>query len=68
MSANWKSNSYDSILIIVDYLTKMIYYEPVKVTINAPELVEVIINVVVQHHSFSDSIISNCGAIFIFKF
>ena len=28
--ANWKSNSYDLILVIVDYLTKMVYYKPVK--------------------------------------
>ena len=45
--ADWKSNSYDSILIIVNHLTKMVYYEPVKITINAPGLAEVIIDMVV---------------------
>ena len=46
----------------------MVYYEPVKVTINAPGLAEVIIDVVVQHHGLPDSIISDRGAIFTSKF
>ena len=65
---DWKDDSYDSILVIVDHLTKMVHSEPVKVTINAPKLAEVIINVVIQHHGLSDSIISDWGAIFISKF
>ncbi len=47
---NWKSDSYDSILIIIDRLTKMIYYEPVKIIINLLGLVEVILDVVVWYH------------------
>ena len=47
LSADWKSDSYDSILVIVDRLTKMVYYEPIKVTIDALGLAEVIIDVVV---------------------
>ena len=47
VSTDWKGESYDSILVIVDRLTKMVYYEPIKVTINAPGLAEVILNVVV---------------------
>ena len=46
----------------------MILYKPVKVTINVPELAEVIIDVVVQHHGLLDSIISDRGAIFLSKF
>ena len=68
LSADWKGDSYDSILVIVDRLTKMVHYEPVKVTINAPGLAEVIIDVVVRHHGLSDSIISDRGAIFTSKF
>ena len=45
--ADWKSDSYDSILVIVNRLTKIMHYEPVKITIDAPELAEVIIDVVV---------------------
>ena len=44
LSSDWKSNSYNSILVIVDRLTKMVHYKSVKVIINAPELAEVIIN------------------------
>ena len=44
---NWKGDNYNSILVIVDWLTKMVYYKSVKVTINAPDLAEVIIHVIV---------------------
>ena len=47
LSSDWKGNSYDSILVIVDRLTKMVHYEPVKVTINTLGLAEVILDVVV---------------------
>ena len=40
---NWKRDSYDSILVIVDRLTKMIHYKLVKVTINALDLAGTII-------------------------
>ena len=46
----------------------MIHYEPVKVPIDAPELVEVIFDVVVWHHSLLDSIVSNRGLLFTSKF
>ena len=65
---DWKGNSYDSILVIVDRLTKMVHYEPVKITINAPGLAEVIIDVVLRYHGLPDFIISNQGAIFTSKF
>ncbi len=68
ISANWKDDSYDSILVIVDRLTKMVYYKPVKVTINAPGLVEVIINVVVWHHRVLESIVTDQGLLFTSKF
>ncbi len=56
---NWISKTYDSILVIVNRLTKMVHYEPVKVTINASALVEVIIKMVVQDHGVLDPIVSN---------
>ena len=40
----------------------------VKVTIDAPGLAQVIIDVVIQHYGLSDSIISDWGAIFTSKF
>ena len=68
VSTNWKGESYDYILIIVDRLMKMVYYEPVKVTIDAPGLAEVIIDVVVRYHGLPDSIVSNLGSVFNSKF
>ena len=68
ISTNWKRDSYDSILVIVDWLTKMVHYELVKVTIDTPGLAEIILHVVVWHHSLPDSIVSNRGSLFISKF
>ena len=44
---DWKGNSYDSILVIVNRLTKMVHYKLVKIIINRPGLAKVIKNVVV---------------------
>ena len=68
LSADWKGDNYDSILVIVNRLTKMVYYEPVKVTIDAPGLAEVIIDVVVRHHGLPDSIVTDRGSLFTSKF
>ena len=68
ISTDWKGDSYDSILVIIDRLTKMVHYEPVKVTINAPGLAKVIIDILVRHHGLLDSIISDRRAIFTSKF
>ena len=68
ISTDWKRDSYDLILVIVDQLIKMVYYKPVKVTINFPGLVEVIINVVMRHYYLLDSIITNQELLFTSKF
>ena len=46
----------------------MIHYKLVKVTIDAPGLAEIIINVVVRHFVLPDSIIINRGLLFTSKF
>ena len=68
ISTNWKGDSYDSILVIVDWLTKMVHYELVKIIIDAPGLAEVIINVIVCHHGLLDSIVTDRGSLFTSKF
>ena len=65
---NWKGDSYDSILVIGHWLTKMVYYKSVKITINAPDLAEVIINVVVRHHELLDLIVTKRRLFFTSKF
>ncbi len=54
--------------MIFDYLTKMVYYEPIKVIINAPGLVEVIINMVVHYYGIAKSIIIDWDLLFTLKF
>ena len=66
--ADRKCDSYNSILIIVDWLTKIVKYKPVKVTINTPGLAEVIIDIVVRYHGLLNSIISDQRAIYTSKF
>ncbi len=56
---NWKSESYNLILVIVDSFTKIIYYELVKVTMDVLGLIEVIINVIVCYHRVSELIITD---------
>ena len=63
-----KSDSYNAILIIVDQLTTMVYYKVVKTTIDALGLAEVIIEVVVKHYGFLESIISDRDSLFNSKF
>ena len=46
----------------------MVYYKPVKITINAPGLVKIIVDVIVQYHSISNSIVIDEGLLFILKF
>ena len=46
----------------------MIYYNLVKITINALGLAEVIIDMIVSHHGFQNSIITDRGSLFILKF
>ncbi len=68
ISADWKSDSYNSILVIIDRLAKMVHYVLVKVMIDAPGLAEVIIDVVVRHHGVSESIVMDQGSLFTSKF
>ena len=68
ISADWKGDSYNLILVIVDRLTKMVHYQSVKVTINAPGLAKVIIDVVVCHYGVPESIITDQGSLITSKF
>ena len=56
---DWKGNMYDLIFVIVNWLTKMVYYKPVKVTIDASGLAKIIIKIVVKYYSFSNLIITH---------
>ena len=68
ISTNWKGDSYDSILVIVDRLTRMVYYKPVEITIDASTLTKIIIAAVVCHHGVPNSIVTDKGSLFTLKF
>ena len=68
VSTDWKDEIYDFILVIVNWLTKMVHYEPIKITINTLKPAEVIFDVVVWHHSLPNLIISNKNLLFTSKF
>ena len=65
---NWKRDSYNSIFVIINQLTKMVYYEPIKVIIDVSGLAEVIINLVVKYHSLPNSIVTKRWLFFNLKF
>lgn len=44
---NEKYESYDFILIIINYLKKMAYYKLIKIIINISDLAEIMIDIVV---------------------
>ena len=46
----------------------MVYYKPIKITIDAPGLAEVIIDMVVRQYGLPNLIVTNRGSLFISKF
>lgn len=56
---DWKSDSYNVILIIIDCLSKIVYYELVKIRINAAGLAKIIIIMVVRYYGIYESIMSD---------
>ena len=68
ISTDWKGDSYNFFLVIIDWLTKIVHYEPVKIIINVPGLEEVIIDVVVWYHGLPNSIVTDRGSLFTSKF
>ena len=59
ISTNKKGNSYDLISVIVYQLIKRVYYESIKLAINIPSQIEVIIDMLVYHHRVWESIITD---------
>ncbi len=64
ISNNWKGENYDFVLVIVNCLTKIVFYKLIKITIDAPELAKVIINELVYHYGILESIITDRGSLF----
>ena len=62
-----KRNNYDSILVIIDWLIKIVHYKLVIVIINIMGLIKIIIDVVVRHYNLMDLIITNKRVLFTLK-
>lgn len=67
-SINWKREAYEFILVIIDWLRKMVYFKRVKISINALRFAEIIVEIVVKEHDLSDTIVSDSSFPFTFKF
>lgn len=63
-----KGDSFNPILVIVDQVTKMVYYKSIKVIIDVSDLAKVIINMVIRHHGVPQSIITDWRSLFTLKF
>jgi hypothetical protein len=52
---------YDSKLVIVDRLTKVAHFIPVKITYSGPQLVELYMSMIVCPHRVTKKIVSDRG-------
>lgn len=68
ISTDWKGENYNFILVIIYRLTKIIHYKLLKVIINTPSLLIVILVVVRQYYRLLDSIVTNTSLLFTSKF
>ncbi len=68
VSTNWKDDTYNLILVIIDQLMKIIYYELVKITIDISGLAKIIVDVVIWYHGLPNSIVSDQSSVCISKF
>ena len=64
----WNGAVYDSIMVVIDSLTKMAHYVPVRKTIDAPTLAGRFVDEVVRLHGSPDVIVSDRGSVITSKF
>lgn len=62
------SGPYNSILVIVEHLTKWAIFIPTTTRLNASGLADVVLSHILLQHGLPDSIISNRGTKFVSKF
>jgi hypothetical protein len=61
-------SGYDSIWVIMDQLTKVAHFIPVKTTYSGPQLIELYISMIVCLHGVLKKIVSDRGTQFTSKF
>ena len=65
---NYKDESYNFILVIIDRLIKIVYYKLIKIIINSSRLAKVIFDIVVHYYGFFNLIVTDKSLFFTFKF
>lgn len=68
ISIHWKSNTDNSILIIINRLTIIVHSKLLMVIIDTLKLIELIIHIIVRHYGFFDSIRIHYDSVFNSKF
>lgn len=68
ISTNSKVDSYNSILILINRLINMINYKLVKININALTLAKIILNIIIQHYSLPNLIVTDKDMLFTLNF
>ena len=58
------NTSFDSIMVIVDKLSKMAHYVPCRKTMKASDLASIFLDRIVRYHGISDDIITDRGSLF----
>jgi hypothetical protein len=61
-------SGYDSIWVIVDQLTKVAHFIPIKTTYSGPQLAELYMSMIVYLHGLPKKIVSNRGTQFTLRF
>jgi hypothetical protein len=61
-------SGYNSIWVIVDRLTKVAHFIPVKTTYSGPQLAELYMSMIVSLHGVPKKIVSDRGTLFTSKF
>ena len=62
------SNGHDTLLVVVDHLSKMSHYIPTSTDVNSKGIARLYFDYIFQLHSISDSVVSNRGTQFISEF
>ena len=64
LSSIYGSTTWDSIFVVVNKLTKMAYYIPIRKTISVADFIEVFIQDVVKHHSMPEVLVTDRDKLF----
>ena len=63
-SMDWTGIKFDSILVVICRLTKMVHYIPCTKNVTAEDLADILIREVVRLHGLPDSIVTDRGSVF----